>query len=109
MSHCCQNQAWKVGEDIALVFSPDAEQADTDITGWTLRFRLYASQGGAVLFTLTTGAGITITDAEDGEFTVAIPAATTAMHAAGIYWHDVWRTNAGSTYSIADGQVKVTA
>lgn len=49
-----------------------------DLTGYTMRFQVRTAPGGAILLDLTTGDGITLTDAANGEFRLAADADTTA-------------------------------
>lgn len=76
---------------------------DDDVTGWTLRFRVFRRVGAAALVTLTLGSGITLDDADDGLFSLRMsPDQVTAL-AAGDYLWDLERTDAGNQYQIAGG------
>lgn len=72
------------GDDRAIVFAVDLESVLQDITGWSVRFtaRTAVPEGtvtddtGATL-AYSIGDGVTITDAPNGEVTVAIAGADT--------------------------------
>lgn len=80
----------------------------TDITGWTLRVRVYTA-AGSLLYTLTEGAGITVDDAEAGEYTWSLTAAQTTSMGAGSFRYDVWRTDSGSEAELANGALILVA
>ena len=84
-----QEQTVYRGETATIPFAPEA---DTSISGWTIRAYLATVPGAAVLATLTPS----VTSASAGTFTATIPAATTAALTAGsTYYLDVWRTDSG--------------
>lgn len=79
-----------------------------DITGWTLQLRVFDDRGGAVLLTLTLGAGITLTDATAGDFMIVLTATHTGTTlGAGSFWYDLWRTDSGSETPMAEGTLLV--
>ena len=94
------------GETISLVGTPDTA---TDITSYTLRFRLYDQQGGTLLLTPT----VTKTTASTGVVTVALTAAqTTALRTSSgrdKVWFDFWRTDSGSEKALARGTLPILA
>lgn len=84
------------GEDILLEFQMTPP---SDITGWTISFKLADSLGGTVQFTKSA----TITDGPRGKFRVSIASADTASLTAGRYMWDARRTDSGSKATLADG------
>jgi hypothetical protein len=87
------------GEDITLNFTMSPL---TDITGWTMSFRL--AQGTTTMLTVSA----TITTAAAGTFAVALTAAqTSTLSASSQYTYDVWRTDSGSAAALSVGMVTV--
>lgn len=86
------------GEDEAPIFTMAPL---TDITGWTISFRLKASLLDATVL-LTIGA--ILTAPSSGIYTVPITAAQTAALPAGNYAYDIWRTDSGSAAPLNLGQ-----
>lgn len=76
---------------------------DDDVTGWTLRFRVFRRVGAAALVTLTIGSGITLIDAVNGRFEMHLTPDQTAALAAGTYAWDLERTDVGFEAQIAGG------
>jgi len=74
------------------------------ITGWALRFRLNKVDGTAVLTKTTAGGSITITDATNGVFKVALAVADTSTLDEKDYIYDVWRTDSGAEACLARGK-----
>lgn len=89
------------GSDVTLNFTMTPL---TDITGWTMSFRLKVNQGDPTAL-LTINASITTAAA--GTFAVAITAAQTTTLPAGQYMWDVWRTDSGSANPLALGPMTV--
>lgn len=73
----------------------DLSDAVVDLTGGTLRWELHAKGcGDADVSKATGGSGITVTDADDGTFTVTLdPGDTTDLR--GEYLHEAQFTSAG--------------
>lgn len=94
------------GEAVSYVGTPTAA---TDVTSWTLRWRIYDRQGGTLLLTPT----VTKTTPGTGVVTVSLTAAQTASlrSSAGRtnLWFDFWRTDSGSERELARGQLPVRA
>lgn len=86
---------------LMIVYAPGTTQAAIDaetavrqdITGYTFEFAIAPADGETALVSLTSGAGITITNAAQGEFTVALRNTHTAT-LAGRYRWAARRTNA---------------
>lgn len=67
----------------------------TNIAGWALQFALRQQRGdAAALLAKTIGAGITVTDAANGVFTIALASADTAGLDPKAYAYDLQRTKA---------------
>lgn len=67
-------------EEFGGVVTEDDEITPVDITGWEIWFTAKTAildADGSALFILETGAGITITDAVNGEYEISIAAALT--------------------------------
>lgn len=91
------------GEDDALVFTMTPT---TDITGWTISFRVKNTLSDATA--LVTQAA-TLTTPASGIFTVSLASATTAALLPGVYAYDVWRTDSGSAAALSIGSITVRA
>jgi len=89
------------GEDVTLNFTM---APTTDITGWTMSFRIKTQLTDPVAL-LTVNATITVAAA--GTFAVALTAAQTTSLPAGTYDYDVWRTDSGSAAALALGKATV--
>lgn len=61
------------GEDISYDFALTDGGAPLDITGWSISFRV-GLVGNESIITKTVGSGITVTDAANGELTIALTA-----------------------------------
>jgi len=86
--------AFYQGEDVTLTVTMSPA---TNITGWALQFTVRKQYGdAAAVLTKTEGAGITITDATNGVFKVALASADTAGLELRACVFDIQRTNAGS-------------
>jgi len=91
------------GEDVTLTVTMSPA---TNITGWTLQFTVRKAYGdAAALITKTTGAGITITDATNGVFTVSIASADTLDLEQRAYVFDIQRTNSGNRTVLTIGNL----
>jgi hypothetical protein len=90
------------GEDVTVTDTITA----TDITGWSLTFSLKRQYGDAsALLTKTVGAGITITSAGSGIFTVAIARADTTGLDPRTYVYDIQRTDSGHQTVLTTGNL----
>lgn len=88
------NISFYKGEDVTLTVTMSPA---TNITGWTLAFTVRKSYGDAsALMTKTSGAGITVTDATNGVFKVAIASADSTGLEQRAYVFDIQRTDSGS-------------
>lgn len=96
-----QDLSWYRGEDVtlAVTLSPT-----TDITGWTLSFKV--KQNATDATALLTVAG-SITGAAAGTFSVSLTAAQTASVPTGVYVYDIWRTDSGAATALTVGSVTV--
>ena len=97
--------AFHQGEDLTLTatMAPAA-----NITGWTLTFSIKKQYGdAAALLTKTVGAGITIIDAANGVFQIALASADTAALETRQYVFDIQRTNSGSRTVLTIGNITV--
>ena len=106
MADNVQNFEMHAGDDQDLAFTvKDEAGSAVDITGFTIAWRLATHVTAPMLVSKATGGGITITDAVQGEFTVALAAADTAG-LAGVYYHEAELTDGGGDIStIATGHV----
>jgi hypothetical protein len=89
------------GEDVALNFTLTPL---TDITGWTLSFKVKQRLDDAAALLTIAGS---ITTAAAGTFSVTLSAANTTTLSAGRYTYDVWRTDSGSNAALAIGALTV--
>jgi len=97
------NLSFYRGEDITLTVTMTPV---TDITGWTLQFTVRKQYGDTTaLLAKTVGAGVTITDATNGVFTVALASAETTGLDLRAYVYDIQRTNAGNRTVLTIGSV----
>ncbi len=96
------------GEDKTLVDS--AATPPVNITGWTLSFTVKIDREDAspVLISKTVGAGIVITDASNGVFSITLTAADTNI-TPGKYQYDIWRTNSGAETMLTEGVLTIKA
>ena len=96
-----------VGEDKSLMFTiVTAAGATQDITGWTLSWMLKANLtdlDASASLTKTTSSGITLTTPTSGICTVSIADTDTDSLAAGLYYHELKRTTAGSETILSYG------
>lgn len=90
------------GEDVSMTFTMTPT---TDITGWTMSFRLKAQISDASV--LLGPVNATITTAAAGIFAVALTAAQTLTLPVGTYDYDIWRTDSGSAATLDLGKVTV--
>ena len=100
------NQTVRVyrGEDVSLDFTA---REDTDVTDWDFAFTLKTNSGTTVL-TLTSDDGdITVTDEDEGEFSVEITRAQTSALTLRNYRWDCWRVNSGAYRRLAGGPFTV--
>lgn len=91
--------AWFQGETRVFRFLVETETEDgtpQDVSGWAVRWQIMAHKKAQdTLLEKATGAGIVIADGPGGVCEVTIdPADTTAMEPK-LYWHELWRTDAG--------------
>ena len=99
------NFSFYKGEDVAVT---DTMSPATGISGWSLQFTLRKNYGDPTpLLTKTIGAGITVTDAVNGVFTIALANADTANLAPGAYVYDIERTNAGNRTVLTIGVLNI--
>lgn len=89
-----------LGEDKTLSFTVYQSDGSTaqNITGWALSWMLKKDARDAdadAKVTKTTGSGITITSGAAGTLTVTIDDTDTASLAAGVYQHELKRTDDG--------------
>lgn len=89
------------GEYVNLIFT---QTPLTDITGWTISFRVKIDHSDSTPL-LTVNA--TLTTPSVGVYTCSITSAQTAALSAGKYAFDVWRTDAGSEAILAIGNMIV--
>ena len=66
-----------------------------DLTGATIVWEIADSVAGPALLSKTNGAGVTITDAAGGVFTVALTPADTLSLTRGVKYHEARMTDAG--------------
>lgn len=93
------DHAWFAGEDQALRWTIyDSVGAAQDITGWTISFKMAATQSGASVLTKTSA----ITTAASGITTVSVAAADTST-LGGTYFYTLSRTDSGSNQVLAYG------
>lgn len=89
----------------------DAGGVARDITGWTLSWRLgklnVPGQGG--LIEVLSGAGIALTDPTNGVCEVTVTPALLSGVPAGVYTHELRRTNAGLEEVLGQGQATIHA
>lgn len=89
----------------------DGDGAPRDITGWAMSWRLgklnVPGQGG--LSEVLTGAGIALTDPTDGVCEVTLTPALLASVPAGVYTHELRRTDVGFEEVLGQGQATVRA
>jgi hypothetical protein len=99
------NFSFYKGEDVTIT---DTASPVTNITGWSLQFTVRKQYGDATaLITKTVGAGITITDATNGVFKVAIANGDTANLAPGAYVYDIQRIDAGFRTVLSTGTMNI--
>lgn len=90
------------GEDVTLNFTMTPL---TDITGWTMSFRVKAKLEDASV--LLGPINASITTAAAGTFSVPLTAAQTSTLPVGTYDYDVWRTDSGSAATLDLGKLTV--
>lgn len=92
------------GEDKTLQWTiDDSTGAVVNITGWTIQFKLFDSEGGAVQVTKSAS----LSAPTGGVCTVALAAADTSGLTAGTHWYTLTRTNAGSNTVLAYGDFEL--
>lgn len=83
----------------------DQDAVAKDITGASVRFVMARKPGHTPLVDISTGAGITITDAVNGLLTITIPSAATEP-LSGAYAYEVELTDvAGRVATVAFGSI----
>jgi len=108
-----RDQNLVIGEDRTI--NIDVNQADgstaQSMTGWALSWFLMDKPEGTALATLTTASEITIGNGDGTDDRAAITVADTVTEAltdsSALYWHELWRTDAGSESRIAYGTVHI--
>ncbi len=99
------NFSFYKGEDVVIT---DTMDPTTAISGWSLQFTLRKNYGDpSPLLTKTIGSGITVTDATNGVFTIALADADTVNLAPGAYVYDIERTNAGNRTVLTIGVLNI--
>jgi hypothetical protein len=95
-----RDDGWFVGEDQSLQFTiSDVSGAVQNITGWTLQFKMAATEGGTSVLTLSA----TLTSPTSGIATVVSPAAGTTGLMPGTYFYTLSRTDSGNNAVVAAG------
>ena len=95
-----RDDAWFVGEDQSLQFTIyDSAGAAQNITGWTIQFKMAATDGGTAVLTKSA----TLTSPTTGLCTVATLSADTSGLAAGTYFYALSRTDSGNNAVLAHG------
>lgn len=98
------------GTDVSLsftVYNGSSGTTPKDITGYSLSWMLKKRQkdsDASAKVTKTTSAGITITDPTAGECVVSIADTDTAALSAGVYYHELKRTDDGSETVLSSGR-----
>jgi hypothetical protein len=101
-----QNLSCLAGEAVVITVTMDTPPVG-GISGWALAFYLKQKYPDAVaLVTKTSGAGIAVTDATAGVFTITLATADTDQ-TPGPYYYDVWRTDAGQETALAHGRFSI--
>ncbi len=92
---------WFVGEDQAVqwTITDESTNAPKDITGFTLQFKLAATQGGAAVLTKS----LTLTTPASGICQAAFAAADTSGLTPGAFFYTVTRTDTGQNQVVAYG------
>lgn len=91
---------WFVAEDKSFVFTIQSTSGgNQNITGWTIQWKLAATQGGAAILTKTA----TPTSPSTGVCTVTIASADTIGLSAGSYFYTLRRTDTGQRSELAYG------
>lgn len=84
--------------EIEILVTNDAGAAK-DLTGATIAWKLARGPGSTAMVSKSTGAGIAITNAASGIFTVSLsPADTESLH--GRYYHEARVTDSGGKESV---------
>lgn len=104
------NDEFFTGEDKTVRFT--VAQADDvtpqDITGWTLSWmvkRKPTDVDASAVITKTTASGIQLTTPEQGICTVSVTDDDTTTLKAGLYYHELKRTNPGVETVLSQGTV----
>lgn len=91
---------WFVAEDKQFVVTiQNATLGIQNITGWTLSFKVAATQGGSAIISKTAA----LTTPASGVCTVTITSADTSALNAGTYFYTLRRTDSGSRSEISYG------
>jgi hypothetical protein len=100
MASTAQDATIWSGDDVDLQITVTDPATDTpkQLQGASVRWVLFDRRAGQIVLTKTTGAGITLTNAAAGIFTVALDAADTDA-LAGVYTHEAQVTDAGGRKS----------
>ena len=86
----------------------DAAGAAIDLTGYTINSKA-RDEDGVLLFSVTTGAGITVTDAAAGQFTLQVEATATDDWEPALYAQDIEYVLAGVVKSSETFYINVIA
>jgi hypothetical protein len=109
-----ESDQWFTGEDKNFnftIYQADGETAQ-NITSWTLSWMLKKDRrqadSAAKLTKTTENGGIEISSEVDGRCTVVIEDTDTDTEVpAGVYWHELKRTNAGNETIITQGKATI--
>lgn len=94
------------GEDKSWGISV-AIDGPVDLTGAALAFTVRRTYTGTALVTKTVGDGITVTDAANGQATLALVPDDTADLTIATHYYDLVLTLSGKSYTLAVGTFKV--
>lgn len=96
------------GTDVSLTFTPVTV---VSISGWTLQMNikvLLTDASNRLTLDNAGNGGISITNASNGVFAVAITAAQTVALGVGSFVWDIWRTDNGANDLLASGTLIIT-
>lgn len=91
---------WFQGETKLFDFTVETEEENgtpQDVTGWALRWQIMAHKRAqdTLLEKSTGGSGVVITDGPSGVCEVTVDPTDTTVLEPKMYWHELWRTDAG--------------
>ena len=81
------NASFVQGDTFALAFSGSTGGTPINLTGAVIKMTIQAEND---IFLSTLNGGISITNAANGQFTVNMPSAQTALILPGVYLYDLW-------------------